>query len=256
MISQLTQSQLTQGALGRSFILEQRQSGLPRLLLVFDAITSEVPEFEADVTLLPTESGTEVTDHIQIRNPILKMDGVISESPIDMEVTAANIAGANLDSVTPGQLRNNFRDAATQSVGGIVGGNLLGTAASGLPGAGLVDVIARNALLDLYSRRARFTVVTRRQQYTNMVIQKMSFPKTSDTGRQLQFSITFQQVRIVAPFTVNIESVASDTANSATTEASQGSQTSRAATASEAMSVMDSVRGSVLFQGGSFLGIF
>ena len=174
------------GALGRSFLIEKRPDGVPRVIIIFDAITSEIPEFQADVTLIPTESGQELTDHIQIRNPTLKMDGTISETPIDLEVQALNLAGGGLDAITNNQQRTNFLNAGLGSIGGVAGASLLGNSASPFAdaGSGLTDTIARTSMLSAYERRAIFTVVTRRQQYENTVIQSMTFPKTTDTGRQ------------------------------------------------------------------------
>lgn len=217
------------GALGRTFLIEKRPDGVPRTIIIFDVVTSEIPEFEADVTLLPTEEGPEVTDHIQLKNPILKLEGSISQTPIDLEVQAANIASGGLETVTSQQSRQNFLNSGVQALGGTIGASVFGR--SGNFGAdligGLTDGIARTALLNAYNNRGRFSVVTKRQQYDDMVIQKISFPYNSQTGQKLDFSITFQQIRVARPFTVNIDQVGDSVVSSAAENVSKGSQTTQ-----------------------------
>ena len=240
------------GALGRTFFIEKTTSGQQRVLLVFDVVTSEVPEFEADVTLLPVEEGPETTDHIQLKNPILKLEGTISETPLDLEVAAINAASGGREIVANNQARSNFLTSRVDNVAGIAGATLQGRASSS-PGdvfTGAVDQLARTVLLAAYERRSRFTVVTRRQQYENMVLRRLSFPHTTDTGRQLQFSLEFQEIRIAAPFRVNVDQIAESASDSGASEARQGSQVSR--TASEAETAQQNT--SILFDIRSFFG--
>ena len=133
-------------------------------------------------------------------------------------------------------------DSGINQIGGVAGASLLGNsadpAADGL--AGLADSIARASLLSAYEKRGRFTVITKRQQFDNMVIQKLSFPKTTATGRKTDFSITFQQIRVARPFTVNVDQVGESVVDGATSEVKQGSKVTQGASAAQDKSINSS----------------
>ncbi|HID4698328.1 TPA: phage baseplate protein [Enterobacter cloacae] len=63
--------------------------------IVFDAVTDTGVRRQADITSYPVESGTEVSDHIQIKNNTFKMSGVITETPIRLEGDLLYSAGVN-----------------------------------------------------------------------------------------------------------------------------------------------------------------
>lgn len=197
-------------ALQRTYLLERQTfNGIPRVLLVFDAITNENPTFEADVTEVPVEEGPEVTDHIQLKNPRLQLQGTISQTPLDLSVSVGNLIGGAVETFTSSQFRQNILNSGIQQVSGVATAALLGGAADPAANfqAGLSDAIARSLLLSAYERRARFDVVTKRQRFASMVIQKMTFPYSQDTGKQLVFNLELKQIRVVSPFIVQIDTV-------------------------------------------------
>lgn len=228
-------------ALKRTYLLEKNTpTGIPRLLIVFDAVTNEVVTYESTVTEIPVEEGPEVTDHIQKKNPKISLSGTISQTPLDLSVGIGNLIGGGIAAFTSSQARSNLLNSGVQQAAGVAGAALLGGA--GLPSltggllGGLADAIARTALLDAYERRARFSVITRRFQYDDMVIQKMTLPRDNTTGNQMTFNIDFKQVRIVSALTVQIDTVGEDVVTSALDSSNLGNQSGSAlnATASGA----------------------
>jgi len=219
---------LATAALKRTYLLESTTfDGVPRLLLVFDAITSEQPTYEADVTEVPVEDSTkEITDHIQRKNPKLSLQGTISQTPLDLSTAVSNLLSGGVQAATSSQFRQNFLNTGVQALAGVAGAALQGNA--GDPGAaftqGFSDAIARSILIDAYERRARFNVVTQRQQFENMVIQKMTFPRDSNTGDQLIFQLELKQLRIVKSITVTLDTVSEDVVTSATNSSNLGKQ--------------------------------
>ena len=214
------------GALGRTFLLENTAFGIPSLVLVFDVVESEVPEFTSNVTLVPVEDNQpEITDHVQIRNPTLNLIGSISESPIDLSVQIANLAAGALQLATSSQARGNFLDSGLATTAGAVGGDLLAGGSLGSVAGGALDILARNIILSAYERAARFTIVTRRQQFENMIIKKISFPRDRNTGRQTIFNIEFQQIRVVSPIQATVSTVGGDVVVQAVPTQSIGTQT-------------------------------
>lgn len=221
-------SAAVRGALGRSFLLEKLPNGIPKTVIIFDVVNEETPEYNADVTMMPTEEGEELTDHIQLKNPTLKLEGRISQTPIDLEVQALNIASGGLEALTNPASRSNFLDSGINAIGGSIGASLLGRGEAEDPLSGLTDGIARTALLTAYEKRGRFTIVTKRKQYENMVISSMKFPYNKTTGLALDFVISFQQIRIAKPFSVDLKSVGNSVVSSATSEVKQGSKVTNA----------------------------
>lgn len=218
-------------ALQRTYLLERETfNGIPRVLIVFDAVTSEDPVFEADVTEVAVEEGPEVTDHIQLKNPRLTLQGVISQTPIDLQVSVANLVAGSVEAATFSQFRANILNTGIQQAAGVASAAMLGSAADPLAGlqSGLADAIGRSLLLSAYERRSRFDVVTKRQRYSSMVIQKLQFPYASDTGNQLRFIIEMKQVRIVKPFEVQIDTVDEAVVTSAVDKTDLGKQAAAA----------------------------
>jgi len=218
--------------LGRTFLLEtETQSGIPRLILVIDAVTDEEPVYEALVTQHPVEDGPEVTDHIQLKNPTLTIRGTVSNTPIDLSNTVGNLLAGGIGMATSSQFQANFLNSGVQQAAGMVGGKLMGSAGMSAGGvlAAALDAIARAALLSAFERKARFDVVTKRQRHTGMVIQKLSFPRDKETGYALMFEMDMIHIRVVSPLAIKLGSVAGSVANSAISKVGLGNQASLAA---------------------------
>ena len=215
--------------LQRTYLLETRtDNGVPRVLIVFDAITNEVPAYESDVTEVPVEEGPEVTDHIQLKNPRLKLQGNVSQTPLTLQQTVAAVVASGVSLATSSQFRENALNSGVQNLAGVAGASLLGNAAGGDLTQGLADALARAALLDAWQRRARFNVITKRQQFNDMVIQKMSFPRDSNTGDQIVFDLDLKNIKVVSPLTVQLDTVSEDVVTSATGNADLGQQSKSA----------------------------
>ena len=211
----------------RTFLMEVKtDNGIPRPLIVLDAVTEEEPTYEASVTEHPVESGPEVTDHIQLKNPTLRLKGTISATPLDLATSIANLASGGLSLITDSQFRGNFLNAGLQQAAGAIGASVLQGAALNANSLlqGSADAIARSILLSAYERRARFDVVTKRIRYTSMVIESMSFPRNADTGQQLIFELNLKQIRVVSSQTVQVGNTADSVLNSATSAVGLGSQ--------------------------------
>lgn len=218
------------GLLQRTYFLQTNTAtGIPKLLVVLDAVTEEAPEFNADVTQHPVESGPEVSDHIQLKNPTLTLKGTISNNPIDLQTSVGNLLAAGLDLATSSQFRDNILNTGLQQAAGIAGAQLLGNASNPL-NAGLTaaaDAVARSIFLDAYEQRTPFDVITKRQRYESMVIQSLKFPRDSNTGFQLVFEVTLVRLRIVSPLTVEVSNVAESVVTSATGNTNLGAQATK-----------------------------
>lgn len=220
-------------ALQRTYMIQTlTPSGAPILICVFDCVTSENPTYSADITQHPVESGTEVTDHIQLRNGSLKIVGTISNTPIDLSTTIGNLVSSVQGFVTSSAFRENVLNSGLQQAAGVIGASLLsgGSKASTLSalkkaaGPAAADATARAALLSAYQNKTIFDVVTLRQRYTSMAIQSLSFPRDPTTGKQVMFELDMVQVRIISTNTVSLGSVAENVATTAVSPTNLGSQ--------------------------------
>ena len=198
-----------QSATQRTYMFASTQTaplGIPIVLAVFDAIMEEVPEYTADVTQHPTESGTEITDHIQLKNPTLKLKGTISNSPVDLSVSITNTLAAGIDLITSSQARVNLLNTGLSQAAGVIGALMQGGGSPGLSGA--ADAIARTILLTAFQTKQVVDILTKRQRYPTMAIQRLSFPRDQSTGYQLKFEMDLVQITIVSPLNTIISAVA------------------------------------------------
>lgn len=216
--------------LGRTVFLQPNtSSGIPIPLVIMDIVEEEIVEYEASVTEHPVEAGPEITDHIQLKNPTLRIKGKISSTPLDMSVAIANVLSGGLAAISDPQARTNLLNSGISAGIGVVGAALQGKAASVIPGAiaGAVDSISRTILISCYENKTPFTIITKRQSFENMIIQRLTLPRNKETGYSLAFEMEIKQLRIVSPIQVQKTSVAENVISSATSITSLGSQSTQ-----------------------------
>lgn len=246
--------------LQRTFLLEvaSTPNGVPRPLIVLDVVNEEEPTYTADVTEHPVEDGPEITDHIQLKNPTLRLKGTISATPLDLATSIGNLVSGGLSLITDSQTRANFLNTGVQAASAAIGASLLQGAALNPTTLlqGSADALARSIFLSAYQRRARFDVVTKRIRYTSMVIEEMSFPRDNQTGQQLIFELHLKQIRVVSSQTVKVGSTADSVLNSATSKFGLGSQGTTPLSA-DSTSQVASVQSSTGFNStqGAFAGV-
>jgi hypothetical protein len=201
--------------------------------LKLDAAVNIQHDFGSTVTKNPIESktGNEVdnfTDHVRLENPVLQIEGVIAEAPLDLLGSAFNV----------------FTGAATSSLNKTIGGQLGGFASQALAaGLGSVAGLIANRnrddiqfpqkafeyLQELRRNKIPFTVVTRLKRYEDMILTRISVPQNTDDGNSLRFTATMEQIEIVQTQTVIIPEQ-TVTNQSAATKQALGKQTNITAT--------------------------
>jgi hypothetical protein len=158
----------------------------------FDAMISESHRYSNRVTENPVESGGVVTDHI-INDPItLRIEALVSDTPLGVK---------------------GFQ-AAGQRIAAAAGGALGGSAAETRPGPA-ADAFGK--LIRLWKERGRVTVVTGLQVYRDMAIESIDIPRDANTGRVLRFQMSLKQIRLASTLKTQVQ-VAKDTENTALKE--------------------------------------
>lgn len=186
-------------------------------ILEFDALISIADEHEAEVTQHPVEQGADISDHIKVKNIRLKLEGVVSETPLDLDASKRGLitsAGSNLGSL----------------IGGSLGGGL-GAAAAGLGAQYLIASVdkaqaARLILVSILQAKRLFKISTPKFELENVVMTSISFPRDQSTGKALRFSLQIQQMQLVKSEEVRLDNVNGDVLHTAPKSGDLGKQNS------------------------------
>ena len=122
-----------------------------------------------DVTDYPVETGTAVSDHKRVLPDRLRIDGIISNTPLPSKVGAA-----------PEQ----FREDMEQGVYAFRGEN------------------AYYALLAIHQSGIAVSISTELRQYDLMVLENLDVPQSVESGDSIRFSADFRQIMTVDSQTV------------------------------------------------------
>lgn len=144
--------------------------------LNLDATLSERHEYSAEVTAYPIENGATITDNIRINQTALTIDGFVTNAPVQW---LGGIGNAGL--ITGGTGVNSINRAIS-------------------PGNGFFPnrvTVAFDMLMKLFNNRESITVVTKLKRYKDMVITRLSFPRSPDIGDTLHFSMDLIQIKKV-----------------------------------------------------------
>jgi hypothetical protein len=146
--------------------------------LVLDATLSEVHSVDVEVTDHPVETGANVVDHARRKPDVVQLEGVISNTPLGLQPKPLlrfdpdTPQGQSFFDVLDGPDANPTRaETAYQQLQGL---------ADGTP----------------------VTIRTTLREYTNMVLESLSVPRSAQTGDSVQFTARFRQVRFVSSQTV------------------------------------------------------
>jgi len=135
--------------------------------LAVDAAVTELATFDSEVSEHPVERGAAVVDHIRPKPVVVRIDGVVSDTPLN----AVQVSRANA----------------------VLGGSLDGPAnAPGYADAALAFLLA------LRTNPRLVVIDTKRRTYEDMGLTSLSVPEDVRTGDALRFTATFRQVRQVS----------------------------------------------------------
>lgn len=163
-----------------------------KTVIEIDCTVSENHSRESKATQFEVEDGSTVGDHFILGNQKLKLQGIISDSPLRTERALLTTA---VSKFAP----------PLGVIGAAAGANVVQRLFSVVSGAKSPSVKAYEQLLDLQSQRQPFSVVTTLKRYDSMWITNLSAPRDAGTGLSLVFDLDLENVRIVKPQTVNLQ---------------------------------------------------
>jgi hypothetical protein len=206
-----------------------------------------VVEYDSEITEHPVEEGPETGDHQQLKNPVIRLKGTISSTPLDLSVAIANITAGGLAAITSSQARTNLLNTGLSQGVGVVSGVLQGNAANIASSAfaGAVDAISRTILIYTYQNKQPFTVLTRRQRFDNVLIKHLSFPRSEETGYALDFEMDIRQLTIVTPLQVQKTQLDESVISTGASATNLGNQSTQLASTQVQQAVQGSSLGSI-----------
>jgi len=130
------------------------------------SLTRQVPQF-------PVEKGVDISDDYQLRPKRLTLDGVVSDTPMDLIQSIT----AQIANITAGETPS---AAAWEIIKGLMGEEIEGTTLK-------PELIGEP-----------FDVITGLDLYQNMVIENMAVSRTVSTGKSIQFTMSLLEIRTVS----------------------------------------------------------
>lgn len=127
--------------------------------LDFDATLDELHEWKNEVTQNPVETGSPISDHVIEKPDKLRLQGVITNSPLRGEFAGQYFGG---DTESP-RIQTAFE-----------------------------------AIRELHKARDVVVVYTKHAIYTDMVIESVSIPRNAQIGEEIQFTMELVNIRLVA----------------------------------------------------------
>lgn len=183
-----------------------------QVLLAIDCTVAEEITLEAQATTHAVEDGSDISDHVLKKGRGYQIQGIVSDTPINLTQAAIGNAAGIAGSVVGGQA-GKLISAAT-----VVMTNLAMTGES-KPSKAALDIFEQ-----IYDNSIPVTIVGGLTAYANMIMEKYTAKRTAGNGGALNFSGVFRQIRIVSgqSVTVPASARAEDVADLAAEEQQQG----------------------------------
>lgn len=140
--------------------------------ILIDATVSEIHTYDSEVVENPVEDGSDITDHINLKQPNYRLDGLITDTPLGLP------------------LISNFQNAASR-VQEVFGKNSR-------------SINVMNSMLALRDTKKPFILTSNLKRYENMVFKSLEFSLDEETGSAIKISATLQQISIVKSKQVSV----------------------------------------------------
>jgi ABC-type protease/lipase transport system fused ATPase/permease subunit len=218
---------------------ELKAPGTGKAVLTVDATIRAAHSAGATITKRELEKGAQVNDHMTTAPESVGIEGIISETPLDL---LNSIGGAAVGAAASLASQAGLGAAAAT---GILGGSLLGA----INGARTVN--AFDLMVQLQKKRILFDLVTGLRNYQNMMLTAVTANRSAQIGKAIQFTATMEQITFVTSALISLGEgdMLGDIGASASGATNLGKQATSAAGADT------SSNGSLLFQAfGGFFG--
>jgi hypothetical protein len=172
---------LAEGALRPNFRVRINPPGEQQVIQI-DVTVSEVHSLQAEVTQHPVESGADIADHYRPKPAELRIQGIVTDTPIDGSLGLA----------------------VTRALAGPIGtaiGAVQGVAQTFRPS---VLRTAFDALRALHDNAVPVQIFTPYKTYVNMLMTDLQVTRDRAGGEALYFTSTFREVFLASSSTTSI----------------------------------------------------
>lgn len=162
-------------------------------LIKIDATRVERHSLKSKATEHEVEDGSDISDHIIKKGRRLTIDGVVSDTPINLLASASGNIGGLVGNVTTGLKRGVITGAVSK-----IGSELISK------GEGKPSLDAFILIDYLYEQKIPIEIVTGLKTYINMVMEDFDNSRTPQNANSLDFTATFKEITIVESEVVDI----------------------------------------------------
>lgn len=146
-----------------------------------DVTRTESHSFRNEIARMPVEKGVDVTDSVKQYNPVLKLTGICSNTPIFYT------GPQTTDNATERLIRQDFTNRVQQTF------NYLLMCSGNTP-----TKQGKGESLQKKNQPRILTIVTGLMIYRDMVISDIEVPRHSKSGDGLEFNLTLEQIKMVS----------------------------------------------------------
>lgn len=172
-------------------------------IMVLDVAQNITHNLSATLTQNPIESGSKLTDHMDINPTTLSYTGIVSEAPLSLLGAAlGNVAGAIPAVAGVGGLAGTIFTGAAATLGGLLLNSLDDRGKEGF-----------NTMKQIMVEKTPLTIITGLETYNNMLLTQFTPIQTAQMGNSLRFTCTFQQAIFAFSETVDLPDRIFDDAN-------------------------------------------
>lgn len=200
-----------------------KEDGTERELLIMDMTNNMSHTNEASPTDHPLESGSILSDHVDVLPKVVSFEGIMSNAPISLgQAAVGNVAGA-----VP----------AIGGIGNTLGGTLVSGGIATLGGLLLNEGATRvedamNSMLEIMEKAIPVTLITGLRSYNNMILKSFQPIENATIGNSLSFTATFREIIIVQSEQIILPAsvLASGVQNKASSKQNDGKKTANETT--------------------------
>ncbi len=150
-------------------------------VIIIDATLSEEHSLSAKATSHEIEDGSNISDHIIKKGRKLVIEGVKSDDPFTLASIGLTTGAGIVSNVFEG-----LASAAIIGAGAVLANELFPSDKPSLTAMQIFD--------ELYENKHTVNIITGLKQYTNMVLENLTIPRTAQNSRSLTFKATFRNI--------------------------------------------------------------
>jgi hypothetical protein len=170
----------------RRVTLQYSDGAARRTLLKIDCTVAEEMGLEAQATLHAVEDGAQIADHVIKKGRTLQIEGIVSDTPINLTGTLAGNAAGFVGSNIGGT-------AGTMATVGAVVMADLALSGSARPSKAALDIFE-----EIYATATPLTIIAGLSTYTDMIMERFTAPRSASRAGALVFKAAFRQVTIIS----------------------------------------------------------